>query len=218
MRTLFRIHLHIQTRAKFMPKCKICGTHYASRYKIMGGVCKPCVTGRKESKKRRVALQEAARNLRYFGAKFHDTDLTRTAIYNFTGQSFDLCGEIRKCDVWDGVERYLQTATDDRIRARLLRQYSANRARRLAAINASAEHYTKGHVLYLFDKQQAKCMACGGDIADRFHVDHIYPLARGGSNGFSNIQLLCPTCNIRKHVKDPIAFLVENGYQTHCAL
>ena len=31
-----------------------------------------------------------------------------------------------------------------------------------------------------------------------YHVDHIRALADGGANDRTNLQLLCPTCNIKK--------------------
>jgi 5-methylcytosine-specific restriction endonuclease McrA len=44
-----------------------------------------------------------------------------------------------------------------------------------------------------------------------FHVDHKIALANGGTNDRSNIELLCPPCNLRKHAKDPIVWARENG-------
>ena len=35
------------------------------------------------------------------------------------------------------------------------------------------------------------------------HVDHIHPLARGGANGFENLQLLCASCNLHKGASLP---------------
>ena len=69
----------------------------------------------------------------------------------------------------------------------------------------------------LFDKliilQQGKCACCKVKLSTVVvHLDHIYPLARGGSNTDENIQLLCQRCNNRKHAKDPIKFMQENGY------
>jgi len=34
-------------------------------------------------------------------------------------------------------------------------------------------------------------------------IDHIQPLARGGSNELDNLQLLCGTCNVKKGISQP---------------
>jgi 5-methylcytosine-specific restriction endonuclease McrA len=39
-----------------------------------------------------------------------------------------------------------------------------------------------------------------------FHIEHVVPLSRGGSNDISNIVLACPTCNLKKHDKLPHEF------------
>jgi 5-methylcytosine-specific restriction endonuclease McrA len=38
----------------------------------------------------------------------------------------------------------------------------------------------------------------------KVHVDHITPLARGGSGDRRNIQLLCAACNLAKAARDPL--------------
>jgi len=43
-------------------------------------------------------------------------------------------------------------------------------------------------------------------------MDHIVPLAKGGKNIDSNIQLTCPKCNLEKNSKDPIEFMQSRGY------
>ena len=55
--------------------------------------------------------------------------------------------------------------------------------------------------------QQWRCVYCKSDIRSRYHVDHITPLCRGGSNGPENIQLLCPPCNLAKGRSDHEGFL-----------
>ncbi|MBU9359553.1 HNH endonuclease [Burkholderia multivorans] len=46
----------------------------------------------------------------------------------------------------------------------------------------------------------------------RFPNDDIEPLARGGSNDIANIQLLCRTCNLSKHARDPVEFMQSRGF------
>jgi 5-methylcytosine-specific restriction endonuclease McrA len=60
--------------------------------------------------------------------------------------------------------------------------------------------------------QKFKCAACRTDLKKSGqHIDHIRPIAMGGTSARSNIQLLCPTCNRRKGAKDPITFMQSVG-------
>lgn len=64
----------------------------------------------------------------------------------------------------------------------------------------------------LFKKQKGKCACCGLPLGMDFHLDHIIPLAKGGENIDSNIQLLRATCNRIKAAKHPIDFMQERGF------
>lgn len=44
------------------------------------------------------------------------------------------------------------------------------------------------------------CVYCG-DTQGPFHVDHVKPLARGGSNAESNLACSCASCNMAKGAK-----------------
>lgn len=70
---------------------------------------------------------------------------------------------------------------------------------------------TKDQIASLAEKQKHKCPYCLKPIKAGFHVDHIQPLARSGMHAISNIQLLCETCNHRKHATDPFVFALQNG-------
>lgn len=83
---------------------------------------------------------------------------------------------------------------------------------RRAARKRGASGFHTGHdIKQLFVLQRGKCACCRISIKSGYHVDHIMPLARGGSNDKTNLQLLCKTCNLRKSAKHPVDFMRENG-------
>ena len=89
--------------------------------------------------------------------------------------------------------------------------YRAKDSRRRAQKLQAGGTFTASDVTALRKLQQNKCAACQCCIEKRYHVDHIEPLSRGGSNDKSNLQLLCPTCNLSKGARDPIAFMQSRG-------
>lgn len=86
------------------------------------------------------------------------------------------------------------------------------RSRRLRKRNAEGSH-TGSEISALLIKQRYRCAGphCKRHIGRGYHVDHVMPLALGGTNWISNIQLLCPTCNMKKHAKHPIEWAQQNG-------
>ena len=101
--------------------------------------------------------------------------------------------------------------------------YLANRERfysyvrnRKAKKKAAAGKHTHKDVADLFTKQRGKCVYCKEKLvksgSNKFHVDHIIPLSKGGSNWPHNIQLLCRPCNQRKHATDPIEWAQRIGF------
>ncbi|HCF2189380.1 TPA: HNH endonuclease [Pseudomonas aeruginosa] len=48
----------------------------------------------------------------------------------------------------------------------------------------------------IFDRDDHECLSCGS--RDKLSIDHIVPLAKGGDNGFDNLQTLCKSCNSAK--------------------
>lgn len=92
----------------------------------------------------------------------------------------------------------------DRIRA----ANNNYRARRCAA----AGRLSGDIVGRLMDLQKGKCVNCRANLrAVGRHLDHITPLALGGSNDDGNVQLLCPRCNVKKKATDPITWAQRNG-------
>lgn len=70
----------------------------------------------------------------------------------------------------------------------------------------------KGFIEKLGNLQQWKCAICKSYIKHKFHKDHVLPLILGGIHEERNIQLLCPTCNLRKNRKDPIVYMQSLGF------
>lgn len=84
---------------------------------------------------------------------------------------------------------------------------------RRAKQRASGGKLSKGLADRLFSLQRGKC-ACGckQPLGTDYHLDHIMPLALGGSNTDGNIQLLRSKCNHQKSSKHPVDFMRQRGF------
>lgn len=89
-----------------------------------------------------------------------------------------------------------------------LRVYRANRR----ALAASSGRLSPDLGPRLFKLQKGKCACCGERLGEKYHMDHIVPLALGGPNTDDNIQLLRARCNSQKNAKHPVDFMQERGY------
>lgn len=76
---------------------------------------------------------------------------------------------------------------------------------------AGLKYFTVADIYKLKELQKNKCAVCFQKLT-KFHVDHIMPLSKHGTNETSNIQLLCAPCNLEKHAKDPIDFMQSKGF------
>jgi 5-methylcytosine-specific restriction endonuclease McrA len=79
-----------------------------------------------------------------------------------------------------------------------LRVHCINRRRKLAEGSLS-----KNIVETLMEKQKGICTCCLKPLNGDYHIDHIIPVAKGGSNTDENVQLLHSRCNMIKNDRWP---------------
>lgn len=95
-------------------------------------------------------------------------------------------------------------AHKDRMRELLRAWKKANPEKRRRHRNSAESN--KRRRKYLRELQGGKCAICAQKLGADVHIDHIVPLAAGGSNRRSNLQLVHPACNYAKRDHDPIDF------------
>ncbi len=89
------------------------------------------------------------------------------------------------------------------------RIYKSNRRARMLGAGGKLP---KDLAKRLFELQKGKCPCCKLPLGDNFHLDHIMPIALGGTNTANNIQLLRAVCNNQKHAKHPVNFMQSRGF------
>lgn len=88
---------------------------------------------------------------------------------------------------WLAAHRDQVKETHDRRRARQRSAY-------VAPVNRRA----------IYERDGGKCGICHKPVAFKdMHLDHIIPLARGGTHEPRNVQVAHKTCNLRKHASGP---------------
>lgn len=71
--------------------------------------------------------------------------------------------------------------------------------------------FTKEDIRKIMQMQRSCCAYCREKVGKNFHVDHIVPIAKGGTNWPSNLQITCATCNLKKNDRLPEDFAREMG-------
>ena len=85
-----------------------------------------------------------------------------------------------------------------KVRERWLRRFGGGdtvQRRRRTRLRKNGGKHTAQDIVQILDQQGGLCLCCRIDVSRGFHVDHVVPIALGGSDNAENLQILCGTCN-----------------------
>lgn len=115
-------------------------------------------------------------------------------------------------NAWRAANRDLLKKTQAARRAANPEAHRIHNQNRRALRKENGGKLSKGLAARLFNLQKGKCACCKQPLGRNYHLDHIMPIALGGANVDSNIQLLRQRCNNQKSTKHPIDFMQERGF------
>lgn len=113
---------------------------------------------------------------------------------------------------WSAANRELAKANSATWRAANPEKCRIHDQNRKARKRANGGKLSSDLSAKLFKLQRGKCTCCGLPLGDNYHLDHVIPLALGGANEDSNIQLLRAECNLKKSSKHPVDFMQSRGF------
>ena len=87
---------------------------------------------------------------------------------------------------------------------------NANTQRRRALKAQNGGTYTDADIKAKYQLQQGRCYYCACGLDKKYHIEHMTPISRGGTNWPDNIVLACATCNCQKHNKTVEEFMGSN--------
>lgn len=87
-------------------------------------------------------------------------------------------------------------------------QWKTRQARKRSAEG----NHTPDDIRNIYKLQDGHCGYCGITLHNEYHVDHIEPISRGGSNDSSNLLIACGYCNLSKKDKTIAEWIKARGW------
>lgn len=175
--------------------------------------CKSCMAEYRESNREKLAKYREANRERIAAYKleYRSANAENIATYNAANREKKAAQAAK-----------YRAANPEKFAAQQAAYIAANPDKRAARVRnrrarkrkAEGKH-SSADVRAIFEAQRGLCANCQTKLFEsgkqKYHVDHIMPLALGGSNWPSNLQCLCPTCNLSKWAKHPDDWAKQQG-------
>lgn len=199
---------------------KPCPRGHVCERQVSGRVCVECVSEKAAAKRRANPGARKAEAAQWYSANRDQITAKRRAAYAENSEA-----TIARVSSYRALPDFKERLAAYRLRNRdailaYYRSYARGNvaARRINEQNRAARMRATGGVLSpglagkLLKLQRGCCANCTRELAKvGYHLDHKVPISLGGVHDDSNIELLCPDCNLRKHAKDPIEWAREQG-------
>ena len=199
------------TKDGLFPFCKTCNKKRASQWQTSN----PERARARKSKWREDNREHSrAYQLAYFNEHYRDDPERRDKRNAFAGSDTRATPSVsRAASGMEGEEQGAHQQVQPRLHAEVPPSQPRRDQRSTAQpaskkANAPGTH-TAADVERLYKEQKGRCFWCSSEVGGRYHIDHLIPLSKGGSNGPENIVIACPLCNVRKHDKMPWEFMPE---------
>lgn len=157
-------------------------------------ICRECEQANRQSHKERVVERE---RLYRIVNREHYAELYLAYRKEKAAQIAARARKYRKVNSEYIRERERAYRAKNKLRARSY--WNRRRARKL---NAQGSH-TVEDIRRQYEAQSGRCYYCGIQVGNDYHVDHVVPLSRGGSNGPENLVIACAPCNLSKSDRLP---------------
>jgi 5-methylcytosine-specific restriction endonuclease McrA len=150
------------------------------------------------------ACKNAFQRARYVNDEYHKE---RTRKWREQNRE-KAAGHTRKYRTTDKGKAAMKAAYDTEYNRRRMAQWRRANPEKARAAHLRVRHAGMGTVSAMdiatqHARQNGRCYYCGENLDEKYHVDHVIPVSRGGLNEPSNIVLACPFCNVSKGARLP---------------
>ena len=196
------------------PSCQDCGTPLprTPEHPRVRRICTPCST-RKGHAQYRSKPEKRALERAYMASKRQDLDWLAQERERNRKYDDSRRGDPRRRA--SNADREQAKRDSGQAKNQERERYYADpdfRARKIARASARVMNRRRVRKERLWDRQNGKCGICKKAMAFAgAHIDHIVPLAKGGTWAYNNLQLTHPKCNLHKSSNIPNGFQIELG-------